>query len=348
MAQPRAATDMPLDRNESYWLLDDELLSACKEYGVRELSTYPDYGELRIELARYANVTPEQICLTPGSDAAIESIARELVGKDGEVVLPVPTFYGYESILDRASSTIRPITYTEKDGQFHFPKEELLRKIESESIKAVFLCNPNNPLGHAASKEEVMEVIDALRPSTYLISDEAYFEYSGFTLIDLLNRVPNLIIMRTLSKSFGIPGARIGYCIAAPEIISHIEKLLLPWPIAHTSYFAARQLLAREQYVKERRDMVIQARDAFVDALKEIEGIQVYPSVTNFVLMRTPKAEQVTSALSRKGIKVVLAEPMSRFPEAQKLLHSTIRMAIPSPQDMPIFLDTFRASLQDT
>ncbi len=336
MAQPRKESDMPLDRNESYWLLDDELLEATKTYDVRALSTYPDYGELKAEVAQYAGVRPDQICLTPGSDAAIESIARELVGKEGEALLPVPTFYGYESILDRANATTLPITYTEKDGQFFFPKEQLLEAIKSETVKALFLCNPNNPLGHLASMEDIEEVLHALPKSTYLISDEAYFEYSGFTLLKHLNDKPNLIIMRTFSKGFGIPGARIGYCIAEPTIIAHLEKLLLPWPIAHTSYFAARALLKHQDHVKERLDVVIQARDEFIAKLREIKEIQVYPSEANFVLIRTPKATELVTELAKKGIRVVLAEPMSRFPEASKLLHSTVRIAIPSPEDQEV------------
>ena len=343
MAQPRAASDMPLDRNESYWLLDDELLEACKAYDVRGLSTYPDYGELKTELAEYVGVRPDQLCLTPGSDAAIESIARELVGKDGEALLPVPTFYGYESILDRASSNTLPIPYTEKDGEFFFPKEQLLEAVKSETVKALFLCNPNNPLGHLASLEDIEEVVSALPTSTYLISDEAYFEYSGFTLLHHLHEMPNLIIMRTFSKGFGIPGARIGYCIAEPKIISHLEKLLLTWPIAHTSYFAARTLLKHESHIKERRDVVIQARKDFVTALKEIENIQVYPSDTNFVLIRTSQATELVADLAKKGIRVVLAEPMSRFPEAQKLLHSTVRIAVPSPADQEVVHSALKA-----
>lgn len=346
MAQPRAATDMPLDRNESYWLLDDHLLSACKAYGVRELSTYPDYGELKEELARYAGVRPDQICLTPGSDAAIESVARELVGEGGEVLLPVPTFYGYESILDRASANIKPITYREQDGKFEFPKQELLQEIESAQVKALFLCNPNNPLGVCTPREDILELLQAVPQMTHLVSDEAYFEYSGFTLLDELENFPNLLIIRTLSKSLGIPGARIGYCIGAPDTIARLEKKLLPWPIAHTSYFAARALLSQQVYVRERREVVIQARDAFIAELQTIPEIQVYPSTANFVLIRTPKAEQLVHDLAQKRVRVVLAEPMSRFPEAAQLLHNTVRIAIPSPQDLPIFLEAFRGSLQ--
>jgi len=346
MAQARSATDMPLDRNESYWLLDDELLAPCKNYGIRELSTYPDYGELKSEVARYAGVAPEQVCLTPGSDAAIETIARELVGEEGEVLLPVPTFYGYESILDRANSTITPVTYTEVDQQFIFPKEQLRKQSEAKTVKAVFLCNPDNPLGNSAPREDMLEIIEELLPNTFLVSDEAYFEYSGFTLIDQLDKLSNLIIIRTLSKSLGIPGARIGYCVASSDIIATIEKLFLPWPIAHTSYFAARALLRRLDQVKARRELVITARNEFIHALQKISGIHVYPSETNFVLVRTSKAEEVVHDLAEKGIRVVLAEPMSRFSEAKALLHSTIRIAIPSPSDMPIFLAVFIGSLQ--
>jgi histidinol-phosphate aminotransferase len=345
MAQPRAKTDMPLDRNESYWLIDEELLTLCKSFDERVLSTYPDYDELKHALAAYAGVSPNQICITPGSDAAIETIARVLVGKGNKALLPVPTFYGYEAILKREGVDSIPVTYIEKNSTFVFPQKEFLATLADPEIKAAFICSPNNPLGIVISSDNTDEIVEhANKTSALLVSDEAYFEYSGYTLLPHVHTLRNLIIVRTLSKGFGIPGARIGYCIASPEIISSIESHLLPWPIAHTSFFIATTLLRYESHVRERRELVIAERERFIQDLRAFSYLTIYPSETNFVLIRTDGAKELQDHLSDNGIRVVSGEGMSSFPDAKALLKYTIRIAIPSPNDRGKFfkaLETF-------
>lgn len=326
---------IPLDRNESYWMLDDELMKAIAAPSARELSTYPDYGELKAALAKYAGVTPEQILVTPGSDSAIEHIARAYAGNGGEVILPVPTFYGYESILERVGAKTVPITYEEKDGHFVFPLAKTLETLKSGSAKILFLCHPNNPLGCSLSPEDISALATAAKGSNALIvSDEAYFEFSsGTTFLPYLSELPNLVVIRTLSKAFALSGARIGYAIASPEIVQKIEKGMLPWSVAHLSVAAALTLLAQANMVKIRRDIVIEARARFIEALRAFVGVTAYESETNFVLIRVPDATLVRDTLLAQGIRVVLGEPMSHFFEAKTLLHGTVRIAIPSPSD---------------
>lgn len=339
---------MPLDRNESYWMLSDELVAAACASGARELSTYPDYGELKAALARYAGVAPEQILLAPGSDVAIEHLARAYVGAGGEAALPVPTFYGYESILERAGAKISPISYEERDGGFVFPLAKTLEALKNNSAKALFLCQPNNPLGCPLASGEVGAIIAAARGSeTLLISDEAYFEFSsGTSFMPALAELPNLVIIRSLSKAFALSGARIGYLIAAPPIVKKLEKLVLPWPVAHPSVAAALALLARADEVQARREAVIAARVHFIQALRSVPGITAYPSETNFVLVRVADAARVRDALLAQGIRVALGEPMSRFPEAKTLLTDTLRIAIPAPGSEVSFTEALRRVLQ--
>ncbi|MBU6214797.1 histidinol-phosphate aminotransferase family protein [Patescibacteria group bacterium] len=334
---------IPLDRNESYWLLDDELLEAARGIGARELSTYPDYGELKSALARYADVAPEQILVTPGSDAAIEYIARAYAGSGGDVILPVPTFYGYESILDRVGSKIIPILYKEENGRFIFPITETINALAKSSAKVLFLCHPNNPLGCPLSQDDVSTLASALRGSnTIVVSDEAYFEFSsGASLLPHLAELPNLLIIRTLSKSFALSGARVGYIIADPDTIKKLEKLILPWPIAHPSAATALALLAQAEKVKRRRDRVIAELEHFREEMKQIPGVVVYPSETNFVLVRVPDAGRTREALLAQGIRVALGESMSRFPEAKKLLRDTLRIATPAPADRSAVIAAF-------
>ena len=328
---------MPLDRNESYWLLDNELIEVARAEGARELSTYPDYGELKDALAKYAGVSQEQLLITPGSDAAIEHVARAYAGGGGEAVLPVPTFYGYESTLERVGAKMVPIPYEEKDGRFIFPLAKTIEALNG-SAKVLFLCHPNNPLGCSLSNEDISALFAAVRGSnTILVSDEAYFEFSsGITFFSHLAELPNLIIIRTLSKAFGLSGARIGYAIATPEIIKKLEQLMLPWPVAHPSVTATLALLTCADKVKARREVVITAREHFIETLRTLSGIFAYPSETNFVLVRVPNAERARDALLSQNIRVALGESMSRFLEAKMLLKDTLRIAVPAPDDIPI------------
>jgi histidinol-phosphate aminotransferase len=338
---------MPLDKNESYWLLDDELVAAVHAAGARELSTYPDYGELKNALAKYTGVAREQLLVTPGSDAAIEHIARAYAGDGGEAVLPVPTFYGYESILERGGAKMVPIIYEERDGHFVFPLVKTIEALASGTTKVLFLCHPNNPLGCPLSSEDISALAETAREcDTIIVSDEAYFEFSsGTTFLPYLAELPNLIVIRTLSKAFGLSGARVGYAIAAPEIIKKLEKLMLPWPVAHSSVAAALALLARANEVQVRREAVINARERFIEKLRTVPGITAYPSETNFILVRAPNAERVREALLAQGIRVALGEPMSRFSEAKTLLKDTLRIAIPAPQSEVSFIEALQKTL---
>ncbi|MBU6323196.1 MAG: histidinol-phosphate aminotransferase family protein [Patescibacteria group bacterium] len=332
---------IPLDKNESYWLLDDELVEAARGFGRMELGTYPDYTALKAALAAYADVPEDCILVTPGSDAAIEAIARAYVGK-GEAVLPVPTFYGYERILDRVGSEIVPVPYESEAGEPEFPLRRTLAAITAGKPKAVFLCNPNNPLGCGIKDADAARVLETASLNDVItVSDEAYFEYSGRTLLPSLTLKPNLIILRTLSKAFGIPGARVGYAIAAPEAVERMQRELLPWPVAHESAAAALALLGRAEKVKERRDAVIRMRASFFEALQALPNVQTLPTETNFAFIHVPHAREAAEKLGGLGVRVALGEDMSRFPEAKSLLVDTLRIAIPSPEDMGGVVDNF-------
>lgn len=338
---------MPLDKNESYWLLDDELVKAARPPGTRELSTYPDYGELERALAVYAGVAPKQVLVTAGSVAAIEHVAHAYAGGGGEVVLPVPTFYYYETILDRMHAKVVPLAYEERDGQFVFPLVKTVEALERGSASVLFLCHPNNPLGCSLSQKEILAIVEAARRSdTLIVSDEAYFEFSsGTSFLPYLAELPNLIVIRTLSKAFGLSGARVGYVIAAPERLKEIENVMLPWTVTYPSVTSALALLARAKEVKVRRGAVISAREHFLQALRAVPDVTAYSAETNFIFVRVPDAARVYKELLAQGIRVALGSHMSRFEGAQPLLTDTLRIAIPDPKSEVSFIGALQQHL---
>jgi histidinol-phosphate aminotransferase len=327
-----------LHKNESYWLLDEKLVELVRDrLSAESLSTYPEYGTLKKHISEYVERPLDEICITAGSDAAISIITELCVRKGLKIILPTPTFYGYERILIRHQAEVVPTFYRERDGQFIFPLQETLEEITTRS--AVFLCNPNNPLGCVIPKNELDEMLERARENDALVvMDEAYFEYGGESLVQMVGQQP-LIVLRTLSKAMGLSGARVGYAVSTPDIVRAMEKMQLPWPVAHQSACAAETLLEHRDQIKKRRDRFMKARETFAQALTKIAGLVVYPSHTNFVLLRVNSAPQIANALAEKGIIVATTDFMTSYPEGKALLHDTLRLVIPSPEDTPRVLE---------
>lgn len=332
---PASATHLlQLQHNESYWLLSRTLVKTIKQR-LREqaFSTYPSYADLRKELAHYAGVSEEQVCLTPGSDAAIEIITQMLVDKNQRIAIPMPTFYGYEMILSRHNAKMVPILYTKAHNSFIFPLEETVRLLISGKIHALFLCHPNNPLGCSIPPNDLRKILDISRQKDILVVlDEAYFEFGGEPSSVSYVGKQSLLVIRTLSKAFGLSGARVGYCISAPSQISSIAQRLLPWPISHPSCIAAVTLLEKKSIIKRRQAMLLHARKKFITNLRKV-GMRVYPSQTNFVLVEVPHAAKAIAILREHGI--IVAEParMTQYRKITEMLASTLRITVPAPRD---------------
>lgn len=335
---------IPLHQNESYWLVDEALAELYASSDPRDFSTYPDYAELRALLATYAGVGPHQLLATPGSDSAIRAIAEELKRTGKRALLPIPTFYGYERILKQVDLAIETLPYRERDGQFEFPTEAVLSALE-KGIDALFLCTPNNPLGTSIPAVDLERILDRCKEKHVLaIVDEAYFEFSGATSIARLERQP-IYVIRTLSKAFGLAGARVGYLLASESRIASLQERQLPWGIAHPSVHAATAAIQNAPKILGRIQLIHAERARFSAELSDISGVTVFESCTNFVLTRVPDADTLKERLSEKGVLVARGEAMSYVPAGTALLKNTIRMSVPSPDDSDLVVEAIRAGL---
>lgn len=333
---------IPLHQNESYWLLPEDIVKECSSCERGAFSTYPIYDDLRADIASYAQVAPERISITPGSDAAIRAIAEIMVETKARAFAPIPTFYGYERIFSLLHVPVTFGYYEEKDGRFMFPLDATLQAIQ-DGIEFVFLCNPNNPLGERIPSETMTQILDAARSrGTRVVVDEAYAEFTNDSVIPLLNTLP-LVVLRTFSKSFGLPGARVGYAVADQEFIALLNARLLPWPVTGMSVHAARVALKHRDVLKERRALLVQEREHFAESLASVRGMRVYPSHTNFVLCRINESARIIERLKEQNILTVPGERLSFDEKGRNILSSTIRCAVPSPQDRETVLTAIKA-----
>ena len=244
----------------------------------------PDCTELVEAIMDFHHLGKGQILIGNGSIDLIHLLPR--VFKWRSVIIPVPTFCEYENACELAGTHIRTIELKARD-QYQIRPEALINAM-SEDIDAVFICNPNNPTGHLLEKIDIIPVIQkAMENRIMVVMDEAFVDYAeDSSLIRKVTEYPNLIILRSFTKFFAMPGLRVGYLVADQEVIHRLEKVILPWSVNHLAQVAARMSLLDHTYIRTSREVMEMERPFLSESLSEICGITVYPSHANFLLMK--------------------------------------------------------------
>ena len=200
-----------LDANESPYGCSPRVGQALATYPY--LNIYPDDGqtELRELLAAYTGVGAECIVAGGGSNQLIDLIIRLFVGSGDEVINCVPTFDIYRFSTDICGGTLIEVL---RDENFAVNVDAVKAAISKKS-KLVFLANPNSPTGNITPQKDILEIVDTGLP---VVVDEAYYEFSGETVVPLVSQYANLMVLRTFSKWAGLAGLRVGLCVLTPKI----------------------------------------------------------------------------------------------------------------------------------
>ncbi len=267
------------------------------------LERYPDprARELRAIVGKQLGVDGEQLVFGNGSDELIAMLVAAFA--TGPILYPAPTFVYY-----KLAAVARGVEAIEIPLDDHFELDEaaVIRAIEQRRPTVVFLALPNNPTGTMWRLPFAAELA-ARFPDVCIVSDEAYFAYSGASSISVLAAYPNLVVMRTLSK-VGMAGLRVGYTISSPAIAALLEKLRPPYNVSALDQRAAEFLLehATEWCAARARDVV--SERARLAAGLARHGLEVFPSAANLLLVRTTDARALWQRLGDAGISVRLFE----------------------------------------
>ncbi len=288
-----------LNSNENPYPLPESVVEAIAE--AAELAgRYPDpaYPELRRRIAGYAGTGEECIALGAGAGDLISHICTLFIEPLDRVLIPVPTYtmYAFYSMLRDAS-----VEFLEPSDGLYPDAEEIASR--AEGAKLVFLCSPNNPTGGVVEPEEVARVAEA---ANAVVVDEAYHEFWGKSAAALVEELGNLVVLRSFSKFFGLAGLRVGYAIAAPEIAELLERIRNPFCISRVAEAAALAALEELEHFRSTGREIVRERERLRRALGEIEGLQVFPSEANFLLIRLlgAKGGEVYRKLLERGIIV--------------------------------------------
>lgn len=276
--------------------ITDEIVDATASL---ELNRYPsDPDELRAELATYAGVDPSWVWLGDGSNEVLLQ-ACLAYGGPGRTALVFEPSYVMHHRQARMAGT--EVAAARRRADFSIDVDDALRTIERVSAHVLFVCTPNNPTGTLAPLDDVRRIAGAT--SGLVLVDEAYFEFSGVTLVPYLTHHANVIVVRTLSKAFRLAGLRLGYGIASPDVLEPMQRVRMPYAQSAFTLMAATIVLRHREKILERVEGLIAERDRIAARLAEL-GVEVFNSAANFVLFRHDRAADLISGLAVRGIVI--------------------------------------------
>lgn len=334
---PEAEGMVKLDAMENPYRLPPPLRTRLARL-VEEasLNRYPDPGarELKASLRRALDLPAGMdLLLGNGSDEIIQMLVMA-AAKPGAVVLGVePAF-----VMFRMISTFVGSRYVGVDlrDDFSLDIERLLAAIGQHRPGLTFLAYPSNPSGNLFDAALVERAIEA-SPGLVVI-DEAYSTFAGRSFVPRLARHPNLLVMRTLSKS-GLAGIRLGVLIGAQRWIGQIDKLRLPYNVNTLTQIVAHEVLQHEDVLTEQAGAIKLERGRLLQALQQVPGVTAYPSDANFILFRVSKAERVFDGLKRRGVLV------KSLHGSHRLLADCLRVTVGTPDENAAFLSALTQAL---
>jgi histidinol-phosphate aminotransferase len=280
------------------------------------LASYPEYEHGRAILARHFAVAPDEMIMTNGIDDAIKLICDTFVEPGGALVIPTPTFPMYEFFQTVADGAVRLVPYNEK---MELPVDRLIAAINQET-RWVALANPNNPTGFMISKPAIWKILRA-RPHAPVFIDEAYFDFSGETVLPWIRKYPNLLVGRTFSKAFGLAGLRTGFLFGNARLIATLRRAHAVFSVNSLAVAAGVEAIKHMGYVRRYARTVVKNREAFSKVLSRM-GISHLPSAANFIFVRVGEnTQRVAQRLRQSGI---LVRDWSHHPQLRCYLRITI------------------------
>lgn len=284
----------------------------------QDFNRYPDpyQSALKEEIAKIKQVRPTQIFLGNGSDEAIDLLFRAFCnpGKDNVILLP-PTYGMYEVSANINDVEIRKVSLTE---DFQLQPEKILAAADSHS-KILFICSPNNPSANKAKREDILFLLESFKG--LVVVDEAYIDFSdepSFTTE--LDHFPNLLVMQTFSKAWGLASLRLGMAFASEEIIRILNKIKPPYNISGLTQETVLKAISNKAKVKGMIQDILEEREFLRSELAKLSFVQkIHPSHANFLLVKVPHANQVyddliaEKVIVRNRAKVLLCEDCLRI-----------------------------------
>ncbi len=295
--QPQDGRFIKLNTNENPYPPSPRVLDAIRAAATADIRLYPDpsASELRRAAARQFGLDPDEVLVGNGSDELLAMLMRACVGRGDRVAYPVPTYSLYDTLVAVQEGVAVRIPFP---ADFSLPPG-----LKSAEASLTIVCNPNSPTGTHVPAAELGRL--AQEVSGLLVIDEAYADFADGNALALVREHPNIVVLRTLSKSYSLAGMRIGLAFARPPIIGQLRKVKDSYNVSRVAIAAGVAALEDQHWMRANAEKIRRSRARLAASLRAL-GYSVPESQANFVLARRPGVNQepVYRALKQRGILV--------------------------------------------
>lgn len=266
------------------------------------LNEYPDseYASLASAAAAYVGADPSEILVGAGADEVLDVIAKTFLPPDGAAIVPIPTYGMYGVLTSQRPARVIVVPRLGPEAGFALDLPAMLARLSEAQL--VWLTVPNNPTGRDEPEANVLAILDAAAglgaAGPTIVVDEAYHEFTGRTVVPLRNRYPQLIVVRTVSKAFALPGIRIGYAVATRDTIARLERYRPPGSVSTIAATIGAAALGRPDIAADNVRRLIDERERFAAGLAAAGWVPL-PSVTNFLLVHIGDHDAAEAAAER-------------------------------------------------
>ncbi|MFQ5933688.1 MAG: histidinol-phosphate transaminase [Dehalococcoidia bacterium] len=282
--EPVSQEPIKLDGNENPYGPSPRLQQIVGDDSFFHLYPDPDHRELRAALSEYVGVGPEHIVVGNGADEILDLVARLLLEPEDKVINCPPTFGMYRFIVDICGAREVDVART---SSYDLDIDAIQKAIDDRT-KIVFVTSPNNPTGNSVTDEEIVQLLDT---GVAVVVDEAYYEFCGQSVVPLVTRYDNLMVIRTFSKWAGLAGVRIGYGAFSPNIAAYLSRIKMPYNLSVFAQRAALESLKDRDYLMGNVEKIKKERERMYAQLSKLDFLHPIPSHGNYILCQVLKGD---------------------------------------------------------
>jgi histidinol-phosphate aminotransferase len=286
-----------------------------------DFNRYPDplQWQIKSQLAKIKNCELDEIFIGNGSDEAIDLLIRMTCTPDDSSIIICPPTYGMYEVSAAINNV--PLIKVNLTSEYQLNIDSILKRIDS-TTRLLFICSPNNPTGNLMNREDIYKILDSFKTG-FVVIDEAYIDFSNeASFIQDLHKFPQLIVLQTLSKAYGLASLRLGMAFANPTIISLFNKIKPPYNIGGATQRLVQKALVDRHFVTESVKQLKNNKHQLINDLKHINGVStIFHSDANFILVKFIRAQELFDYLISQKI-------IARNRSKVELCNDSIRITI--------------------
>jgi histidinol-phosphate aminotransferase len=330
-----------MNLNENFTMpnktIEKLLLDACRSIDVRAYP--PPRGSLAVKaISCFLGFSESEISVANGADEIMDLLMKVFIRKGSKVMVVEPSFPMYTFFAQLYGGSAVPVLLR---PDFSLDVDAVLKKAD-KNTRLLFVCSPNNPTGNQFREADIKRLLQEFRG--VVVVDEAYVDFASGSVINWVRDYDNLVVLRSFSKAFGLAGLRLGYLVSNRSIVEYVQRVVGPFNVNSVTQQTIALALQNWSYFKQQIKWVVNEREWLMKNLKQIDGVNPYPSDANFILFKVTKAN-LTSAIvtERMENRKVLVKDRGHLP----LLENCIRVTVGTRNMNEAFLSALKDSLEE-